>query len=205
MMKIGVLGGSFNPIHNGHLAVARAAAASLSLDTVLFIPAKTPPHKPGKELAPAQDRLAMTRLAVKGNATFAASDIELSRPSTSYTIDTIKELRALHGRDVEVFFLIGADTIGELSTWKDVAQLVTLCTFVTVARPGWSEKNFDDLAGTFEPQVVDSLKQHFITMDPVPVSSTEIRTKVARGENISGLVPKAVEEYITEHGLYKGL
>jgi len=202
-MKTGILGGSFNPIHNGHLAVARAAATSLGLDTVLFIPAKTPPHKPGKSLAPARDRLAMTRLALKGNSNFTASDIELSRPSTSYTIDTIKELHALYGRDAELFFLIGADTIGELSTWKDITELVTLCTFVAVARPGWSEKNFDDLTGTFEPQTIDNLKQHFITMDPVSVSSTEIRAKIARGESISGLVPKVVEEYIVEHGLYK--
>ena len=202
-MKIGVLGGSFNPIHNGHLAVARSAMERIPLDAMLFIPAKEPPHKTPKDLAPAEDRLAMAELAVKANDNFTVSDIELSRADKSYTFDTIKKLRESYGRGADLYFLIGADTIGELPTWKDIKELLTLCTFVTVSRPGWSKTEFDGLCGIFSDRVIDDLKNHFIAMDPVPVSSTEIRDKIAHGMSITGLVPEAVEKYIGEHGLYK--
>ena len=202
-MKIGVLGGSFNPIHNGHIKIARTARKTLSLDRVIFVPAKEPPHKKVRRLASASHRLKMAELALEGNSGFTVSDIELNRPDKSYTIDTIREFRRQFAKDAPIFFLIGADTISELPTWKDIDELTDLCQFVTISRKGSSKNDFDGLRDLFSEEKMGKLKRHFIEMDPVPISATEIREKVSRRESIDGLVPRPVADYIARKGLYK--
>ena len=132
---IGLLGGTFNPVHEGHLSIAREALRLFSLDAVWFIPCAVPAHKPTNNLAPNEDRLAMLCLAIADEPRFSALTIELDRPGTSYTLDTVRELRAQHPADTFVF-IIGADTLGELHTWHKPLELLELVRFVTLARPG---------------------------------------------------------------------
>ncbi len=141
MKKLGILGGSFNPIHLGHLVLAETAREALGLDRVIFIPAKLPPHKRAAPLAAGADRLAMVRLAVAGNPAFSASDIELRRPGVSYTVDTVRALREKLGAGAQIYFLIGMDTVAELTAWREVARLARLCEFVPLSRPGHANPN----------------------------------------------------------------
>ena len=201
-MKIGVLGGSFNPIHSGHIMMGLAAKERLSLEVVILVPAKHPPHKKEKELAKAEDRLRMTELAAEKYQGFVVSDVELKRKETSYTINTIKQLQREFPQ-AEMYFIIGADTIVELPSWKDIDELTELCRFVAISREGSSKKDFDCLADIFSKEKIEKLKKLFLEVQPIAVSATEIREKVARGESITGLVPREVEDYIIEKGLYK--
>jgi nicotinate-nucleotide adenylyltransferase len=180
-MRLGILGGTFDPVHVGHLAAARAAAACLELDRVLFVPAGVPPHKRGH--ASPEHRFEMTRLATAGEPMFSVSRIELDRPGPSYTVDT---LRALQGD--ELFFICGADAIRDLPNWREWEQLPKLARFVAVARPG--------VTGPPVPYAT------YIRIPGVDVSSSEIRERVAAGLPITGLVAPAVEAYIHEHRLY---
>ena len=141
MKKLGILGGSFNPIHLGHLVLAETAREALGLERVIFIPAKLPPHKRAAALADGADRLAMVRLAVAGNPALAASDIELRRPGVSYSVDTVRALRQKLGAGTEIYFLIGMDTVAELTAWREVARLARLCKFVPLSRPGHARPN----------------------------------------------------------------
>ena len=136
-MRIGILGGSFNPIHDGHLRLAEEAREALRLGRVLFIPAGLRPHKPQQGLIEGRHRLAMVRLAIRGHATFQASDLELRRPGHSYTVDTLEALRRHWGLGTRLFFLSGADTLQELRIWKDLDRVLALCTFVVATRPGY--------------------------------------------------------------------
>jgi nicotinate-nucleotide adenylyltransferase len=201
-MRIGILGGSFNPIHNGHIMMGKTAREKLALDEVILVPAKHPPHKKDAELAPAEDRLKMAELVAGECDGFAVSDVELRRKEVSYTIHTIKELNRQYG-GAEMFFLIGADTIKELPTWKDIDELTDLCQFVTIARKGAAKDDLDCLSGVFNPEKIARMRAFFLEVEPVPVSATEIRRKIARGESIAGLVPEGVERYIAERRLYK--
>jgi nicotinate-nucleotide adenylyltransferase len=135
-MRLGLFGGTFNPIHNGHLFIARHVRDALNFDRVLFIPAGAPPHKTDKDLAPAGDRLAMVGLAVDDDRRLAVSDVEIGRARTSYTIDTIHLLSEQYGTNTELFFLIGVDAFVEFPTWKSPEELLGLCHFVVVSRPG---------------------------------------------------------------------
>ena len=199
--KLGVLGGSFNPIHIGHLIIAEAAYESLNLDEVLFIPAKQPPHKPSEKLAPAVHRCNMVRLAIRGNDRFRISTMEIRRRSPSYSIDTITQLRRARP-SADIFFIIGADTILELHTWKRIRDLATLCTFAVAVRPGFSLRRLDDLRAVLGEEAVAAMKASIIRVPPIGVSSTDIRRRIAEGRSIRYLVPAAVERYIREKGLY---
>ena len=141
MKKLGILGGSFNPVHLGHLVLAETAREALGLERVIFIPAKLPPHKRAAALADGADRLAMVRLAVAGNPALAVSDIELRRPGVSYTVDTVRALREKLGAGTQIYFLIGMDTVAELAAWREVARLARLCKFVPLSRPGHASPN----------------------------------------------------------------
>lgn len=202
-MREGILGGSFDPIHNGHLAVAEECRQRLALDRVLFIPARVPPHKQGALLSDAVHRLEMARLAVAGIPAFQASDVELRRTGPSYTVDTVSaELERL-GEGAEVFFLMGTDQALEVHTWHDVEGLGRLCTLVPVTRPGFPLGRLDELETKLPAGVVRRMKEAAIDITPVDISSTDIRRRVCEGKNISALVPPAVEEYIRTHGLYR--
>ena len=202
-MREGILGGSFDPIHNGHLHIAVECRRRLALDRVLFIPARVPPHKQDVTLTDAKHRLEMVRRAIVGDPTFAVSDVEIRRTGPSYTVDTVAaELERL-GEGAEVFFLMGADQACELHTWHNVEKLARLCTLVPVPRTGSTLDNLDALRANLPDEVVTRMKAAALDVPPVDVSSTDVRRRVRDGEDVSDLVPPAVAAYIREQGLYR--
>ncbi|MBI3722863.1 nicotinate (nicotinamide) nucleotide adenylyltransferase [bacterium] len=203
-MRTGILGGSFNPIHNGHLAIARAARAALGLDRVVLVISARPPHKQGDTtLAPPEDRLAMARLAVLGEKGLEVSDLELEREGPSYTIDTVRSfLREDAGG--EVHFIVGADGLSLLSSWKEIHELLRIGGFAVVARPGFDPREEIERARpALGADAAERLLRGILPMTPVAVSATEIRARVEEGRSIEGLVPEAVREYISARGLYR--
>ena len=195
---IGLLGGTFNPVHEGHLSIAREALRLFALDAVWFIPCAVPPHKPAHNLAANEDRLAMLRLALAGEPRFDALPIEFDRPGKSYTVDTVRALQALHPGDGFVF-IIGADTLPELHTWHQPLELLSLVRIVTLARPGFVP---DAVALQLPPPWPARLLADLRTGDPLDVSSRDVRAKIAAGQTLS-LVPEPVQRYIQEHNLYR--
>jgi nicotinate-nucleotide adenylyltransferase len=203
LTQIGLLGGSFDPIHIGHLVVAEQARVRLGLERVLFVPSCLPPHKLGKELAPAEDRLRMVELAIADNPAFEASDIELRRDGPSYSIHTVKQLRAQSDEALDIHFLIGADTLPELPTWHRTAELADLCKFVVFSRPGESLDALEPLREILSDEQVAAIASRRFEMPPIGVSSTQIRCHVREGISIRYLVPEPVRQYILERGLYR--
>ncbi|MCJ7577911.1 MAG: nicotinate-nucleotide adenylyltransferase [candidate division Zixibacteria bacterium] len=191
--KIGILGGTFDPIHIGHLVLAEQVREKFQLERVIFIPSASPPHKTEQELSPAEDRFEMTQLAVKGNPYFFVSDIELKREGLSYTVETLKELKELH-RDSEIYFLTGSDVLDEITTWKDPEEIYKLAKIVIAVRPGFDK---------FDPENHFAKKSIIVEITGMDISSTQIREKVRNGESIKYLVPSKVEEYIRKRNLYK--
>jgi nicotinate-nucleotide adenylyltransferase len=200
--KLGVLGGSFNPVHLGHLVLAETAREALGLERVLFIPAKLPPHKRAAALAAGADRLAMVRLAVAGNPALAVSDIELRRPGVSYSVDTIRALREKLGPGPEIYFLIGMDTVAELTGWREIAALARLCKFVPLSRPGIAGPNATALERAIGKLPARAILQRAVAMPVIGISSSDVRRRVAQGRTIRYLVPDAVAAYIRRKRLY---
>ena len=201
--QIGVLGGTFNPIHVGHIAVARAARDDLGLDEVLVIPAANPPHKLGVPIAPADDRLAMVELAVAGEPGLAASRIELDRPGLSWTVDTLSALlddARVAGRDVALTLILSADAFAGLATWQEPARLLRLARVAVAPRPGHARPSLDDLPHDLRALAVGTT---FLDGPNVDVSATDIRRRVAAGLPIDGLVAPEVARYIEAHHLYR--
>jgi len=197
-VRIGLLGGTFDPIHAGHLAAAKAALDCAELDRVMFIPAAQPPHRP-RAIATADDRLEMCRLAIEGDTRFVVSDLELERGGPSYTVDTLAELRRSHPGD-QLLLILGWDAARLFSTWRRPDEVRALATIVVVARPGSAAPRKADLepAGLGGQGVI-------LCLEPTPdVSASEIRRALASGESIAGKVPAAVERYIAAHHLYAG-
>lgn len=200
--RIGILGGSFNPVHNGHLILAQDALEQFGLHRVLFIPAAQPPHKPSVALAPAADRLAMLRLAVAGDPRFEVSDLELQRGGVSYTVDTLRLLRAERPEAV-LSFIIGGDSLRELHTWKDIYAILDLAELVTVARPGFRTDDLNEATLRLRDPWPRRLAAQVASGHLVEISSTDIRQRVARGRSIRYLVSGPVEQYIADHALYR--
>jgi nicotinate-nucleotide adenylyltransferase len=198
--RIGILGGTFNPIHLGHLLIAQDAMEQLRLDRVRFIPSAAPPHKTVDKLASERDRLRMIALAIRNNARFEVDDIETKRGGKSYSVDTLTELRRREPR-AEFYFIIGADSLRELHLWREVQRLVTLCTFVTVPRPGFDPKPVID--PRLDAATRRRLRQHVLRGHACDVASREIRARVASGRSIRYLVPDAVHAYIRRRRLYQ--
>ncbi len=201
-LRIGILGGSFDPIHVGHVSIARQVADRLDLDELILVPAGRPPHKTPGELAPAADRLAMARLAVRGLGRLSVSDVEVRREGPSYTIDTVRELRESLGPAHDCFFVIGADTVAELPSWHRAEELVAEMQFAIVQRPG-HEADFAPVKQTLGPEAAALLRRGVVEIEPCDVSSTRVRELVAAGGNISGLVHADVAAYITANELYR--
>ncbi len=200
--KVGVLGGTFDPIHLGHLIVAADVRAKLGLSEVLFVPAGKPWLKLKEErtITTAEHRLAMVRLAIKGNPYFRASAMEIDRPGLSYSIDTVLELKKKLGRKAELYFIVGPDALAELPRWKEPARLIEACQVVGIGRPGYARVDQRAL----DRSVPGAAKR--ITLLDVPqidISSTDIRKRVAQGKSIRQLVPESVEKYIEKHKLYR--
>ena len=198
-VRIGIFGGSFNPVHTGHLVMAQDAVDHFGLHRVIWVPAAQPPHK--LTLAPAVDRVEMLRLALQEDARFEVSDEEVQRGGVSYTVDTVERLRERHA-GAELYLIIGGDTLRELHTWKDIHRLLELCRIVTVARPGFSAESMDPdllrLPGPWPRRLLGDV----ITGHLVEISASDIRQRIGRGQSIRYLVPQAVERYIHARGLY---
>lgn len=200
--RIGILGGSFNPIHIGHLIMAQDAAQSFDLDRVVFVPAMIPPHKLSQTLVTADQRMDMIRLALGTRDAWEASDEEIRRGGISYSIDTIRHFAANHP-GADLFFIIGGDTLPELHTWREIHALLDLCTFITMVRPGFEPNTLRAMPLNLPAAYVEKLVRHVTTGHVIGVSSTEVRMRVAKNEPIHYLVPEAVAYYIRDHGLYR--
>jgi len=199
-LRVGWLGGSFDPIHDGHLSIARCAAHRFALERVLLIPAPRPPHKPDKLQAPAADRLALIELATADDPLLVASDIELRREGPSYSIHTAHALKEELGHEVELFFIVGADTLADLPNWYRVAELCDTVTFCAVTRPG-SALNPAPMEAAVGLAAAARIREHLLELDPHPASSTAIRGALLRG-NRPDHVPDAVLDEIARRGLY---
>ena len=217
--RLGLLGGSFNPVHNGHLAIARQTRDLLGLNQILFIPAGDPPHKPIGSLASAKDRYEMVRLAIACDPTFTVSNVEINRPGKSYTLDTIRTLRRQYGPATSLFFLIGLDAFLDFPGWREPATLLTLCSFVVISRPGISFQSLTSMtllpaipeeslvaldAGRMLKLEVPLSHQQLICIHvpPTPVSASDLRHRVRQGQSVANLLPPSVESYIIQHHLY---
>jgi nicotinate-nucleotide adenylyltransferase len=188
-MKIGILGGTFDPIHYGHLILGEQVRGQLGLDRVLFVPAYRPPHKDGRGILTARHRLKMAGLAVRRNKYFAVSDIEVRRRGTSYTVDTLRAIRRRYP-GARLYFICGSDLVSEIPTWKDAAEVHRLARFVLAKRPGYGRR----LKGR------DYRKIHVAQVD---ISSSSLRRLVRMGRSIRYLTPDAVVTYIERHRLYR--
>ena len=196
--RVGVLGGTFDPVHVGHLIAAEEARAALSLDEVVFVPAGRPWFKEGRPLTGAGHRLAMVELAVAGHAHFRVSDAEVRRPGPSYTVDTLEELRAGLGEAAELYLIVGTDVLSELSRWHRPDRVVEMATIVGMRRPG-AEPDLEQL----EEVSPDAPSKTLILDGPcIEVSGADLRRRVAEGRPIRYMVPEAVARYIREHCLY---
>ena len=199
MKRIGIMGGTFNPIHNGHLHLARTAQKKFKLAKVIFVPSGLPPHKGREELADKEHRYQMTYLATEGNPRFSVSRIELDRKGYSYAVDTFKVLRKEFGK-AELYYIMGLDSINEILSWKKPLELLKLCQFIVATRPGAKVRTFKRIS-KFPPLVPDLDKVHLIELK-ADVSSTEVRRRIKEGKSIRRLVPKAIAEYIEKYRLY---
>jgi len=221
-MRLGLYGGAFNPIHRCHLLVAEAAQARLGLETVLFIPAGDPPHKPTPDVIPAAHRLEMVRLAIAPYPSFQLSDIETRRPAKSYTVDTLRELRKIYPADTRFVFIIGLDAFKDLPGWREPEHLLELCEFAVVSRPGTLFKSLEKMVilGITETVPLDRLDAGRVEVAevrlkngrslwglPIPpcdVSAPDIRNRLGRGQSVENLLPAAVSSYILQHNLFSG-
>ena len=199
-MKLGVFGGTFDPIHMGHLVVAEEAREQLGLDEVLFVPAGKPWFKSEMPVTDAKHRLAMVAMAVASNPAFRSSEIEMCRPGPSYTVDTLELLRDELGDDVEFFVVLGADALSELERWRQPKRILELATVVGVTRPSHRSVDLGRLGASLGT-AADRLR--LLEGPLIEVSGTDIRCRVHEGRTIRYLVPESVEAYVIEHGLYR--
>jgi nicotinate-nucleotide adenylyltransferase len=202
-MRIGFFGGSFDPVHYGHLLLAESCREQCRLDEVWFVPAAVPPHKRSDDRAEAKHRVAMLELAIAGNAAFRVSTIELDRGGVSFTVDTLSDIKSQQPPDAELFLLLGGDSVHDFPTWREPQRILDLATPVAVSRAGSPSPDFSDLAGLVTPERLDEIRRHTVEMPLVEFSSTEIRTRVAAGRSVRYMTPRAVEVYVAEQGLYR--
>ncbi len=193
--RVGVMGGTFDPIHHGHLVAASEVQASFELDQVVFVPTGEPWQKTGRTISDREDRYLMTVIATASNPRFTVSRVDIDRPGLTYTIDTLRDLRKRLG-DVDLYFITGADAMAQILTWRDHEELFELAQFVACTRPG---HRIDD-------STLRDLPSRRVTLVEIPalaISSTDCRTRVARGEPVWYLVPDGVVQYIAKHQLYQ--
>lgn len=199
--RLGILGGTFDPIHIGHLALAEAAWQAFQLDQVLFIPAAAPPHKRVAPAAAAEHRLAMVQLAIAGNAHFAVSSLELERSGPSYTLDTLLQLQRRQP-DAELFFIVGADEILDLNvTWREPGRVLELAEFIAAARPGFDLGRLDEALRPLGEQARPRV--HPLPWLHLGISASSLREMLAAGRPVRYLVPDPVLDYIRQHHLYE--
>lgn len=195
--RLGIMGGTFDPIHYGHLATAEAARERYGLERILFIPTGCPPHKEPGSVSNFWDRYMMVMLAVLSNPYFEVSRLEYDRGGVSYTIDTLIQLQEMYGKDTDFYFICGIDTMLSIFTWKRPHDLFALCRFIVAMRPGYDSKQLYDMLG-------DVYRERVCVMEipMLDISSTEIRERVKKGLSIKYLLPEAVEAYIYKNNVY---
>jgi len=197
--KLVVMGGTFDPIHLGHLAIAEAVLQQFKPQRVLFVPSGQPPHKNAPSTT-AEHRYQMALTAICHNPAFDISRIETDRAGDAYTIDTIKQLRKICPTNAEILFVIGADALLEIESWRSVAELFTLCKFVTIPRPGCSDEKLKDCIALLQKNYNAQIS--LLEIPLLEISGTDIRERLAKGESASGLMPRAAEDYARQNGLY---
>ena len=201
-MTLGVLGGTFDPIHNGHVASARAAQEALKLDEILLMPSHVPPHRTHPESTTSEQRFSMAQLVAAEHQGWSASRIELERAGPSYTYDTLVELGR---RPSQIFFILGADAFAEIATWSRYPAVLDLSNFVVVSRPGITLDSLRErVPSAFRLRPTAETRVILVDAHTPDISATDIRRRVRAGDSIRGLVPAAVEHYISTHRLYRG-
>ncbi len=198
VQRLGIMGGTFDPIHYGHLLMAEEARQAFALDQVVFVPNGRPAHKKAYLVSSPEDRYAMTLLATAANPHFHCSRIEIERPGPSYTIDTLRVFRALYPNLDALYFITGADAILEILTWHEYDRLVEECRFIAVTRPGFVLDQMRDVA---DAEFLERVS--FLPIPGLEISSTDIRRRVREGRSVKYLTPSAVESYVTKNGLYR--
>jgi nicotinate-nucleotide adenylyltransferase len=200
--RIGIIGGTFDPVHYAHLAIAEEIYCVLKLTRMIFVPAGQPPHKQGDDITPVMQRLHMLKLAIATNVHFSLSLVDVQRTGPSYTVDTLRLLRQELGPQAKLYFVIGSDSLEELPSWHEPAGILAQATIVTLMRPGYTE--ISEQRERLEARL-PALKHRLITLDGprMDISSTELRRRVAEGRPIKYQTPEAVEEYILQEGLYR--
>lgn len=214
--RIGLLGGTFNPIHSGHLRAARLVQERFSLDRVLFIPSYIPPHKESSDIASPSDRLKMVELALRGFPQFAASSVEIEARGKSYSIFTLEKIKSLHP-EAWIFFILGTDAFLEIETWRNYKRLLEESLFIVIHRPGYRLRDAQEVLGgkyrekihkvseseEIEDGLFSSFRIFLLAIDTLDISSTEIRRRIREGKSLKSLLPEKVEAYISENKLYQ--
>ena len=195
--RLGVMGGTFDPIHYGHLVTAEEALQQFELDGVLFVPTGSPWMKEHEKVSPSEDRYLMTVIATASNPLFRVSRMEVDRDGPTYTVDTLLGIRTEFGQDTDLFFVTGADAVLEIFQWKDPQELFDLAHFIAATRPGFDIADFETHAETRHPGIT------VMNVPALAISSTDIRARIAQGRPIRYLVPEGVKSYIEKAGLYR--
>jgi len=221
--RVGIFGGTFNPIHRGHLEIAEEIKDFFSLDYIIFIPAGIPPHKENREIVDSHHRLRMVELAVEGHRYFRVSPIEVESPEVSYSVNTIKRLKRELGDNTELYFIMGLDAFLEIHTWKNVDELLTLCNFIVIERPGY---RFVDISNipvdilkkldrnkliqldrgeitSMSFPLTDRYKLYLLRIKPCDISATSIRRLLRDGKDVKNMLPEPVRSYIMKNNLYR--
>jgi nicotinate-nucleotide adenylyltransferase len=201
--KIALFGGTFDPIHLGHTAVAEDAAERIGAEKIIFIPAKRSPLKGFLPKANDKHRLKMIALAIAGKKTFEVGDCELKKPAPSYTVETVRQYQAEYGGDTLIHWLIGADSIDDLGYWYKIVELIDTCILTTMYRAGCAPPDFTKFEPQWGPERVEKLRQNIIQTPLIDISSTEIRERLAAGVDVTDMLQPDVSEYIRKHGLYR--
>jgi len=197
--RIGIMGGTFDPLHYGHLVAAEMARNEFKLDKVIFIPTGSPPHKVGRKMTNQELRFQMVQLAIEDNSSFLVSRMEIERIGYSYTVDTLRDLHKLHPKD-ELYFITGSDAFREIFTWKDAEHILELCHFIGASRPGFDAEDFLLELKAEHPEYFE--RMHLLEVPALAISSTDIRSRVKKGQSIRYLLPESVRLYIEKEGLY---
>lgn len=191
--RVGLFGGTFDPVHNAHLEVARQALSQEELDKVILIPSKHPPHKTEEGMTDARLRYEMVELAIEGRERLEVSPVEIKREGPSYTIDTLREMEDKYGK---IAFIVGADNLINIDTWKSPEKLLNSCPFIVAPRGGILE-------GDFEKEIFKGKDIRFLNMSEISLSSTEVRQRIIEGQSVDGMVPEKVFKFIVQEGLYR--
>lgn len=201
LKKLGIMGGTFDPVHYGHLIAAETVRHEFALDKVVFVPAGRPPHKLADTIADREHRYLMTALATAANEYFEVSRLEVDKSVVTYTVDTVKDLIVTYGEDVSLYFITGADAVLELLSWHKIGELLKLCSFVAVTRPGFDKEELEhkvsEIKSKYNGEIIS------IEVPLLGISSTDIRERVKKGKSIKYLLPADVEKYIEKTGLYR--